>query len=156
MVAARAGCSDFLSLDMGGTSTDVALCLGGEPTMTRETRLGLFPLKVPAIDVRSVGAGGGSIAHVPELTGALRVGPDSAGAEPGPAAYGQGGTEPTVTDANLVLGYLRPELLGGKMKLDIDFVWRIASYAGESYARARLLRKLRELLYVLDAPFLKG
>lgn len=119
MVAARAGCSDFLSLDMGGTSTDVALCLGGEPTMTRETRLGLFPLKVPAIDVRSVGAGGGSIAHVPELTGALRVGPDSAGAEPGPAAYGQGGTEPTVTDANLVLGYLRPELLGGKMKLDV-------------------------------------
>jgi 5-oxoprolinase (ATP-hydrolysing) len=134
MVASTAGYQNFLSLDMGGTSTDVALCLGGEPTMTRETDLGSFPLKVPAIDVRSVGAGGGSIAHVPELTKALRVGPQSAGAEPGPAAYGRGGEEPTVTDANLVLGYLPPELLGGKMKLDVALarraVGRIADALG--------------------------
>src|SRR2546421_8130655 len=104
----------------GGTSTEVAMCRGGEPILRREAQLGYFPLKVPAVDVRSVGAGGGSIAHVPEVTKALRVGPDSAGAEPGPAAYGKGGQDPTVTDANLVLGYLPPELLGGSMKLDLD------------------------------------
>jgi N-methylhydantoinase A len=119
-VARAAGYPDFLSLDMGGTSTDVALCLGGEPILRREAQLGYFPLKVPAVDVRSVGAGGGSIAHVPEVTRALRVGPESAGAEPGPAAYGKGGQEPTVTDANLVLGFLPPELLGGSMKLDLE------------------------------------
>jgi N-methylhydantoinase A/oxoprolinase/acetone carboxylase beta subunit/N-methylhydantoinase B/oxoprolinase/acetone carboxylase alpha subunit len=119
-VARAAGYPDFLSLDMGGTSTDVALCLGGEPILRREAQLGYFPLKVPAVDVRSVGAGGGSIAHVPEVTRALRVGPESAGAEPGPAAYGRGGQEPTVTDANLVLGYLPPELLGGAMKLNLE------------------------------------
>jgi 5-oxoprolinase (ATP-hydrolysing) len=119
-IARQAGYPNFLSFDMGGTSTDVALCLGGEPVLTRETKLGYFPLKSPAIDVRSVGAGGGSIAHVPEVTRALRVGPQSAGAEPGPAAYGKGGTEPTVTDANLVLGYLPRQLLGGEMELDLD------------------------------------
>ena len=105
---------------MGGTSTDVALALDGEPAITRETRLGQFPLKTPTIDVRSVGAGGGSIAHVPEVTRALRVGPQSAGAAPGPAAYGHGGEEATVTDANLVLGRLPSQLLGGAMELDAD------------------------------------
>ena len=119
-IAQTAGYPSFLSLDMGGTSTDVALCLDGEPAITRETRLGEFPLKSPAIDVRSVGAGGGSIAHVPEVTGALRVGPESAGADPGPAAYGRGGEAATVTDANLVLGYLPAELLGGEMSLDVN------------------------------------
>jgi len=117
-VARAAGFENFLSLDMGGTSTDVALCVGGEPILRRDVQLGYFPLKVPAVDVRSVGAGGGSIAHVPELTKALRVGPQSAGAVPGPAAYGSGGSEPTVTDANLVLGYLPGALLGGSMMLD--------------------------------------
>jgi 5-oxoprolinase (ATP-hydrolysing) len=116
-IARQAGFPNFLSLDMGGTSTDVALCLEGEPVLTRETKLGFFPLKSPAIDVRSVGAGGGSIAHVPEVTRALRVGPESAGAEPGPAAYGKGGADPTVTDANLVLGFLPDQLLGGAMQL---------------------------------------
>src|SRR4051794_24584141 len=102
-VAARAGSPNVLTFDMGGTSTDVSLCQMGEPTIGRETTVGQFRIKVPSVDVHSVGAGGGSIAHVPELTGALRVGPQSAGAEPGPAAYGQGGSEPTVTDANVVL-----------------------------------------------------
>src|SRR2546427_13169328 len=91
---------------MGGTSTDVALCQNGQPTIGRETSIGHFRIKVPSVNVHTVGAGGGSIAHVPQLTKALRVGPQSAGAEPGPAAYGKGGEEPTVTDANLVLGYL--------------------------------------------------
>jgi N-methylhydantoinase A len=112
-----AGFPNVLSFDMGGTSTDVALSRDGLPSLLRETRVGQYPVKVASVDVHSVGAGGGSIAHVP-ITGALRVGPTSAGAEPGPACYGRGGTEPTVTDANVVLGYLPPELLGGEMKLD--------------------------------------
>lgn len=111
------GFSNVLSFDMGGTSTDVAISRGGKPNVVRDTHVGQYPIKVPSVDVRTVGAGGGSIAHVP-LTGALRVGPQSAGAEPGPASYGKGGTEPTVTDANVVLGYLPPRLLGGEMVLD--------------------------------------
>ena len=119
-VAARAGYPNVLTFDMGGTSTDVSLCQAGEPTIGRETTIGQFRIKVPSVDVHTVGAGGGSIAHVPALTGALRVGPQSAGAEPGPAAYGQGGTEPTVTDANVVLGHLPADLIGGEMALDVD------------------------------------
>src|SRR4051794_26561056 len=118
-VAARAGYPNVLTFDMGGTSTDVSLCQG-EPTIGRETTIGQFRIKVPSVDVHTVGAGGGSIAHVPALTGALRVGPQSAGAEPGPAAYGQGGSEPTVTDANVVLGHLPADLIGGEMSLDVE------------------------------------
>jgi N-methylhydantoinase A len=112
------GYENVLSFDMGGTSTDVALSRGGQPSIMRETRVGQYPVKVASVDVHSVGAGGGSIAHVP-ITGALRVGPQSAGAAPGPACYGRGGTEPTVTDADVVLGYLPPELLGGEIRLDV-------------------------------------
>jgi N-methylhydantoinase A len=118
-VAGKAGFENILTFDMGGTSTDVALCQNGEPTIGRETSIGHFRIKVPSVNVHTVGAGGGSIAHVPELTKALRVGPQSAGADPGPAAYGRSGTEPTVTDANVVLGHLPPRLLGGEMKLDV-------------------------------------
>ena len=118
-VATKAGFKDILAFDMGGTSTDVALCQDGQPTIGRETSIGHFRIKVPAVNVHTVGAGGGSISHVPELTKALRVGPQSAGAEPGPAAYGKGGEEPTVTDANVVLGHLPPSLLGGEMSLDV-------------------------------------
>ena len=119
-VARKAGFDDILTFDMGGTSTDVALCQNGQPTIGRETAIGHFRIKVPSVNVHTVGAGGGSIAHVPELTKALRVGPQSAGAEPGPAAYGKGGSEPTVTDANVVLGHLPPRLLGGEMELDVE------------------------------------
>ena len=127
-IARRAGFEDVLTFDMGGTSTDVALCQNGQPTIERQTEipygLGLpgevIPVKVPSVNVRSVGAGGGSIAHVPEVTGALRVGPQSAGADPGPASYGKGGTDPTVTDANVVVGHLPPQLLGGEMQLDVE------------------------------------
>jgi N-methylhydantoinase A len=117
-VAARAGFPNVLTFDMGGTSTDVSLCRAGEPTIGRETTIGQFRIKVPSVDVHTVGAGGGSIAHVPQLTGALRVGPQSAGAEPGPPAYGQGGSEPTVTDANGAFwaasrGSGRPRSCGG-------------------------------------------
>ena len=119
-VARKAGYDNILTFDMGGTSTDVSLCLGGAPTIGRETAISHFRLRVPSVDVHTVGAGGGSIAHVPELTKALRVGPQSAGAEPGPAAYGKGGTDPTVTDANVVVGHLPPRLLGGEMQLDAE------------------------------------
>ena len=118
--AEQAGFSDFLTFDMGGTSTDVALVLGGQPRIGRETKVGDLAVRATSVDVRTVGAGGGSIAHVPELTRALRVGPQSAGADPGPAAYGKGGTEPTVTDANVVLGYLPTSLAGGEVDLDAE------------------------------------
>jgi N-methylhydantoinase A len=119
-VAGRAGFENILAFDMGGTSTDVALCQNGEPTIARETELGHFRVKVPSVNVHSVGAGGGSIAHVPEITRALRVGPQSAGADPGPACYGRGGTAPAVTDANVVVGHLPPSLIGGEMELDVE------------------------------------
>ena len=90
---------------MGGTSTDVATVVGGQPRTTTESVIAGVPIRLPMVDIHTVSAGGGSIAWVDE-GGALRVGPRSAGADPGPAGYGRGGTEPTVTDANLVLGYL--------------------------------------------------
>lgn len=117
-IASQAGYTDLLTFDMGGTSTDVALVQQAIPKVGRETSVGDLTIRASSIDVRTVGAGGGSIAHVPALTKALRVGPQSAGADPGPAAYGRGGTEPTVTDANMVLGYLPSGLLDGEMELD--------------------------------------
>jgi len=119
-IARHAGLENILTLDMGGTSTDVALIENGEARLRRETTVGDLTVRASSLDIRTVGAGGGSIAHVPELTGALRVGPNSAGAEPGPVAYHKGGTEPTVTDANVVLGRLPEALLGGEMQLDRD------------------------------------
>jgi N-methylhydantoinase A len=118
-VAVQAGFPNLLTVDVGGTSTDVALIQNGEPRLRRETSIGDVTVRASSVDIRTVGAGGGSIAHVPQLTGALRVGPHSAGADPGPAAYGKGGTEPTVTDANVVLGYLPAmQKLGGDMSLN--------------------------------------
>ncbi|MDE0944818.1 MAG: hydantoinase/oxoprolinase family protein [Alphaproteobacteria bacterium] len=132
-LASLAGYNDALGFDMGGTSTDVSLIQNGEPLISRQTSLGYYPIKVPSVEVHSVGAGGGSIAHVP-MTGALRVGPESAGAAPGPACYGQGGDQPTVTDANLLLGRLPPRLLDGRMNLDIkaaeDAVGKISHATG--------------------------
>ncbi|MDI9348327.1 MAG: hydantoinase/oxoprolinase family protein [Methylacidiphilales bacterium] len=114
-----AGFKNVLTFDMGGTSTDVALIQNGEAKQRRETRVGDVVVRAPSVDVRSVGAGGGSVAYVANITNALRVGPESAGASPGPAAYNKGGIKATVTDANVVLGYLPANvLLGGKMKID--------------------------------------
>ena len=117
-MAQHAGFKNILTLDVGGTSTDVALIENAEPRLVRNTDVGHLSVRVSSLDVKTVGAGGGSIAHVPELTKALRVGPESAGADPGPAAYGKGGEQPTVTDANVVLGNLPEALLGGSFKLD--------------------------------------
>ena len=117
-VGRNAGIRNILTLDVGGTSTDVALIENLEPRRQRTTEVGHLSVRASALDVKTVGAGGGSIAYVPDLTKALRVGPQSAGAEPGPVAYGKGGELPTVTDANVVLGYLPENLLGGSFKLD--------------------------------------
>jgi N-methylhydantoinase A len=115
-VARRAGFPRIITFDMGGTSTDVALCDGALPR-SHESRVGGMPVRLPSLDIHTVGAGGGSLARI-DLGGALRVGPQSAGADPGPACYGRG-TLATVTDANLLLGRLRPDhFLGGRMQLD--------------------------------------
>jgi N-methylhydantoinase A len=117
----RGGFDNILTFDMGGTSTDVALIQNGQARIRRETRVSDITVRAPSVDVRTIGAGGGSIAFVPELTKALRVGPDSAGAEPGPAAYMKGGDRPTVCDANVVLGYLPSDVkLGGAMDINRD------------------------------------
>ena len=118
--AEQCGYRDLITFDMGGTSTDIALVQDLTPRIGRETKVGDLTVRASSVDVRTVGAGGGSIAHVPELTRALRVGPQSAGADPGPAAYGKGGEEPTVTDANVVLGYLPSDLAGGEISLDVE------------------------------------
>jgi N-methylhydantoinase A len=119
MVTRAAGYDHVLTLDGGGTSTDVSVVRHGEPALTTEGTVGAYPCTVPMIDIVTVGAGGGSIAWVaPE--GTLKVGPRSAGADPGPICYGRGGTEPTVTDACLVLGRIPPHLLGGEVPLSVD------------------------------------
>jgi N-methylhydantoinase A len=108
---AQSGLSNAITYDMGGTSTDVALIAGGVPEVSAELTLAYgLPVHLPMVDVHTVGAGGGSIASV-DRAGMLRVGPESAGSEPGPIGYGRGGTRPTITDANLVLGRLDPERL---------------------------------------------
>ncbi|WP_205855696.1 hydantoinase/oxoprolinase family protein, partial [Phytoactinopolyspora endophytica] len=117
VVAEAAGRVSVLTLDGGGTSTDVTVVVDGHPALTTEGTVGVYPSKIPMIDVVTVGAGGGSIARVsPE--GTLKVGPQSAGADPGPICYGSGGVEPTVTDAHLALGRIPPHLLGGEIPLD--------------------------------------
>jgi N-methylhydantoinase A len=116
LAAQLAGVENAISLDMGGTSTDVCLVSGGTAERSVERLVAGLPVRLPSVDLHTVGAGGGSIAQV-DAGGALHVGPESAGAEPGPACYGKGGVEPTVTDANLLLGRL-PEALAGGIELD--------------------------------------
>lgn len=119
-VALRLGLPNVVTFDMGGTSTDVALIEDGEARLAVEAHIDNLPIRVPMLDIVTVGAGGGSIARV-DAGGMLRVGPESAGAEPGPACYGKGGVEATVTDANLVLDRIRADaFLGGRMQLDAD------------------------------------
>ncbi|RAL13402.1 uncharacterized protein BO97DRAFT_450087 [Aspergillus homomorphus CBS 101889] len=114
---------NLITFDMGGTSTDVALIYQGKPQLRRETVVGALTVRSPAVDIRTVGAGGGSIAKYMSISETLRVGPESAGATPGPASYNRGGTEATVSDANLVLGYLPDTLLGGEFTLNAQAAW---------------------------------
>jgi N-methylhydantoinase A len=138
-VAGASARSQLLSLDMGGTSTDVAL-IDGSPRLTREGHIGPWPVAVPMVDMHTIGAGGGSIAWV-DAGGMLQVGPESAGADPGPACYARGGTQVTVTDANLILGRLRSSaFLGGRMQLDLQAaakaMGQLAEQLGLSMERA--------------------
>ncbi len=130
-LAREIGVPDVLTLDMGGTSTDVSMCLEGETLVQREMALGYFQFKTPAVDVHSVGAGGGSIAFL-STSGALQVGPMSAGADPGPASYGRGGEDPTVTDAHVVLHRLPPGMkLGEEIELDEEAARRAVQKVAE-------------------------
>jgi 5-oxoprolinase (ATP-hydrolysing) len=140
-----AGFDNIVTLDMGGTSADIGVAAGGRLRMRHllDTKVGDYQAMVPMVDIDTIGAGGGSIAFV-DAGGVFRVGPQSAGADPGPACYGRGGTEPTSTDAQLLLGRLRPErgLLGGAMALDRELAWRameeIASRLGVGVEEAAL------------------
>ncbi len=126
-VAAACGVTDLITMDIGGTSTDISLIRGGRPAITREARLEDMPIRLPVVDINAIGAGGGSIAWIDD-GGALRVGPRSAEAVPGPACYRRGGTQPTVSDANLVLGRLGTDTrLGGDMTLDLEAARRVIS-----------------------------
>ena len=116
--ASACGIKDIITVDIGGTSADICLIKDGEIGLTQHGRIGEWPLPLPMVDMVTIGAGGGSIAKVTD--GTLTVGPQSAGARPGPAAYGHGGTEATVTDAHVVLGHLPAKLLGGRMALDVE------------------------------------
>jgi len=136
------GRPNLLCVDMGGTSFDLSLIVDGKPTVSTETELQGLPVLMPLVDIHTIGAGGGSVAWLE--AGGLRVGPQSMGAVPGPACYGRGGTEPTVTDANLFLGRLEPEhFLGGRMRLDSD-------------AAARALRPIAEQVGLDDTAFAEG
>ena len=138
-LARQAGFERVITIDTGGTSTDVCLVEGAQPQLTREGRIGRFPVRLPMIDIVSVGTGGGSIAWI-DPDGGLRVGPRSAGADPGPMAYGRGGDQPTVTDAHLVLGRVPDTLAGGAIRLRRDLaergVARIADALGLAVHRA--------------------
>jgi N-methylhydantoinase A len=145
LLARRAGFENAISFDMGGTSTDVSLIMDGQAGLAAEREVAGFPLRLPAVDLHTVGAGGGSIVWR-DSGGAVRVGPESAGADPGPACYGRGGTRPTVTDANLLLGRL-PAALAGGLELDAEAAER--AFAGIDPAdaiavvNAEMLRALR-------------
>jgi N-methylhydantoinase A len=132
-VGASAGHPNLIGIDIGGTSADISLIHGGEPGLTTNGRIGGWPVGLPMVDLVTIGAGGGSIARLTE-GGTMVVGPESAGAQPGPVCYGRGGSEPTVTDAHLALGHLPPYLLGGGFALDVD------------RARAAIANKLAEPL----------
>src|SRR5262249_40921131 len=122
--------TDFVSLDMGGTSNDVAMVRGGEPLIASEGAIGPYPVRTPMVDISTIGAGGGSIAWI-DAAGGLRVGARRAGAAPGPAWYPGGGDQATVTDASLVLGYLDPErFAGGLMRLDVAAAERALAAVG--------------------------
>ena len=118
VIAKLAGFPDVVTLDAGGTSTDLCLIEGGAPHVTNGGAVGRFPVRIPMIDIKTIGTGGGSIAWI-SREGHLKVGPRSAGAEPGPMCYPNGGDEPTITDANLVLGRIPPALIGGGIALDV-------------------------------------
>ncbi|MGA2891915.1 MAG: hydantoinase/oxoprolinase family protein [Xanthobacteraceae bacterium] len=136
VIAEIAGFPDLVTLDAGGTSTDLCLIENAKPSVTNGGAVGRFPVRVPMIDIKTIGTGGGSIAWITR-EGHLKVGPRSAGAEPGPMCYPNGGAEPTITDANLVLGRIPPALIGGGIRLNVE-----RARAGITELAARLPGKM--------------
>jgi len=147
---------NVITIDMGGTSSDICLIKDGAPRLTTESDIGGYPIKLPMIDIVTIGAGGGSIAWI-DPGGALRVGPQSAGADPGPVCYGRGGKEPTVTDANVILGRINPfYLLGGEMEVYLEDARRIME---EKIARPlgfNVLKAAEGIISVVNANMIRG
>lgn len=154
-VASTAGYDNAVSLDMGGTSTDIALGQQGRVLETTTGRIGDWELAVPMLMINTIGAGGGTIAVV-ESGGGLRVGPESAGADPGPVAYGKGGTQPTVTDANLVLGFLDPDSkLAGRVSLDREGAERAVEEMGRELGLTTL-QTAEGIIRIVNAKMEEG
>jgi N-methylhydantoinase A len=147
---------NLITIDIGGTSSDISLIEGGRPRLTTESQIGGHPIKLPMIDINTIGAGGGSIAWI-DSGGALRVGPQSAGADPGPVCYGRGGTEPTATDANVILGRINPSyLLGGEMEMHLEDAYRAVE---EKIARPLgmdVRRAAEGIIAVMNANMVRG
>jgi len=155
-LAERTGHSNIITVDMGGTSFDISLVSGGTPGFAPESEIGGHALKVPMLDIHTIGAGGGSIAWI-DRGGALRVGPLSAGADPGPAAYQRGGEDPTVTDANLILGRLNPDyFLGGAMAVDPVLSRKVIEEKIANPLDMSVLEAAEGIIKVINASMTKG
>lgn len=147
---------NLITIDIGGTSADISLIESGTPHLTTESQIGGYPIKLPMIDINTIGAGGGSIAWI-DSGGALRVGPQSAGADPGPVCYGLGGTKPTVTDANAILGRINPSyLLGGEMKLFLDDARRVIEEKIARPLEIDVERAAAGIIAVINANMIRG
>jgi N-methylhydantoinase A len=147
-VAAACGIKDIITVDIGGTSADICLIKNGRIALTQAGHVGEWPLPLPMVDMVTIGAGGGSIAKVE--AGTLTVGPQSAGADPGPAAYGRGGERATVTDAHVVLGHLPAKLLGGRMALDVEAAAQVIDREVAEPSKLDRAAAARGVLSILD------
>ena len=147
---------NIITIDMGGTSSDICLIESGQPKLTTEADIEGYPIKLPMIDINTIGAGGGSIAWI-DSGGALRVGPQSAGSDPGPVCYGRGGDQPTVTDANIILGRLNPTyLLGGEMEVHLDKAKEIVNEKIAKPLGIDLMQAAEGIIAVVNANMIRG
>lgn len=155
-VASQTDIGNLITIDMGGTSLDAALIENGEPQYTTNSQINDFPINVPMVEMHTIGSGGGSIAWI-DSGGALRVGPHSAGADPGPVCYDKGGTEPTVSDANAILGRLNPDsILGGKMKMNLEGARKIVKEKIAEPLGLSVEEAAEGILKVVNANMVRG
>ena len=155
-LAVQAGLENVITVDMGGTSFDICLAYQGKPKFAHQSQIAGHALKIPMIDMHTIGAGGGSIAWI-DSGGVLKVGPESAGADPGPACYGMGGDRPTVTDANLLLGRLNPDyFLGGDMPIDVEAARRVIRTRLAEPLGMDILEVAEGIVRVVNAAMVKG
>ncbi|CAM4191740.1 hydantoinase/oxoprolinase family protein [Lacicoccus alkaliphilus] len=155
-IAFQTDIGNLITIDMGGTSLDAALIENGEPQYTTNSQINNFPINVPMVEMHTIGSGGGSIAWI-DSGGALRVGPHSAGADPGPVCYDKGGTEPTVSDANAILGRLNPDsILGGKMKMNLEGARKIVKEKIAEPLSLSVEEAAEGILKVVNANMVRG